>query len=316
VSPANGPIGFAIDLRQAEGTGVEAEEGAVGMSPTATGARARSRAERDAARPSSSRVRALVFGSFCVVTNGTELSARDFGGVKPKQILEILLAARGRPVPKDRLADYLWGEALPQNISATLETYVSVLRRRLDPSGRGGHEIVRTEQAAYRIPREAVELDLDVFDELVTEASSSDLPRRRRLLEEAMRLVRGEVFEDEPYAPWAEAIRDTYERRHIQALIDASEAAVLEGDRHVGADYALEATAMDPLNERGYRALMLATYALGQQEAALRAFERCRSVLAFEFGVDPLDQTMELLAAIQRHDHPEALVRRVLRSSA
>jgi hypothetical protein len=31
------------------------------------------------------------------------LGPRDFGGIKPRRLLEILLAARGRAVPKERL---------------------------------------------------------------------------------------------------------------------------------------------------------------------------------------------------------------------
>jgi DNA-binding SARP family transcriptional activator len=43
-----------------------------------------------------------------------------------------LLVERDRPVPKDRIADLLWGDRQPRRVAATIETYVSVLRRRLD----------------------------------------------------------------------------------------------------------------------------------------------------------------------------------------
>jgi SARP family transcriptional regulator, regulator of embCAB operon len=41
--------------------------------------------------------------------DGTRLGPRDLGGIKPKQILEILLCGRGRIVPKERIAELLWG---------------------------------------------------------------------------------------------------------------------------------------------------------------------------------------------------------------
>ena len=72
-----------------------------------------------------------LFGQLSFEDGEQVLGPRDFGGVKPKQLLELLLCGHGAPVSKDRLADGLWGERLPQNVEATLETYVSVLRRSL-----------------------------------------------------------------------------------------------------------------------------------------------------------------------------------------
>src|SRR5205807_2831382 len=62
------------------------------------------------------------------IEGARKLGPRDFGGSRPKQVLEILLAARGHRVPTDRLADLLWGEALPRNAAGSLQTFVSVLR--------------------------------------------------------------------------------------------------------------------------------------------------------------------------------------------
>ena len=106
-----------------------------------------------------------LFGPICVHSAGQELGPRDFGGIKPKQLLEILILARGRTVPKDRLADLLWGEKLPQRISGALENYVSVLRRNIDPDG-NGRDLVITEPGGYRFAIERVELDIERFDDL------------------------------------------------------------------------------------------------------------------------------------------------------
>ena len=76
------------------------------------------------------------------------LGVRDLGGLKPKQLLELLLIERGRPVSKDGLADQLWGEKLPQRVAATIETSVSVLRRHLEPG------LIVTEHGAFRLPTE------------------------------------------------------------------------------------------------------------------------------------------------------------------
>ena|SRR5919106_3207061 len=50
-------------------------------------------------------VRLRLFGPLLVEGTSGRLGAGDFGRLKSKQILEILLAARGHPVPKDQLAE-------------------------------------------------------------------------------------------------------------------------------------------------------------------------------------------------------------------
>jgi DNA-binding transcriptional activator of the SARP family len=48
-------------------------------------------------------------------------------------VLEILLAARGHRVPTDRLADLLWGESPPEDVTGSIQAFVSLLRRHLSP---------------------------------------------------------------------------------------------------------------------------------------------------------------------------------------
>ena len=91
-----------------------------------------------------------VFGSVHVTVDGRRLTAKDFGGRKPKQLLEILVLSSGRYVSKDQLAHLLWGDALPQNASGSLEHYVSVLRRRLSPVGRTGSAATATRTPTER----------------------------------------------------------------------------------------------------------------------------------------------------------------------
>jgi hypothetical protein len=42
---------------------------------------------------------------------GRTFGPDDFGGSRPKQLLEIMVAARGRRVPVDRVAELLWQSA-------------------------------------------------------------------------------------------------------------------------------------------------------------------------------------------------------------
>jgi SARP family transcriptional regulator, regulator of embCAB operon len=97
-----------------------------------------------------------MLGSFEVRVDGSRFGPRDLGGVKPKQLLEVLVLERGRLVPKDRIAELLWGEAPPQRVAATIETYVSVLRRRLGMGLGQGGRVILTEPGGYRVAAEEI----------------------------------------------------------------------------------------------------------------------------------------------------------------
>ncbi len=263
-------------------------------------------------QPSKLRIRLL--GRLEVACDERTLGPRDFGGIKPKQVLEILLLARGAHVTRDRLAELLWGEALPQNTDGALETYVSVLRRRLAP-GKEGHQLVLTAPGAYRFSIESAEVDLDAFDGLVRLAAAAAPHTRRDYLEEALALARGDILEDEPYAEWAFDLRDRYRERVQQATLDAASLALTEGDFAGAHAHAQAALARDRLDERACRAAMRALYALGRRHDALRACERCRELLRKELSIDPSRETEALALSIRCHTEPgevfPALISRV-----
>lgn len=64
-----------------------------------------------------------------------ELDGRpvDLGGPRQRAVLAVLLAARREVVPTDRLVDDLWGGEPPPSATASLQAYVSNLRRVLEP---------------------------------------------------------------------------------------------------------------------------------------------------------------------------------------
>jgi DNA-binding SARP family transcriptional activator len=253
-------------------------------------------------------MRVGIFGPLTVVFEDRVLGSRDFSGVKPKQLLEILVAERGHAVSKARLADLLWGDALPKNHLATLETYVSVLRQTLQPGTRARDSVLVTEHAGYRLDTTRTTVDLDEFDELLRSAVKAAPATALQLLRDALALARGQVLEDEPYAEWAEEVRTRYQQRQVHALIDAARLSLLTSEVGAAIEFAERAVSLNPLAEAGYQVLMLSYYSTWRQEEALQAFDTCRRLLADELGVDPLDQTVALHLAILRHEDVASLL--------
>jgi DNA-binding SARP family transcriptional activator len=254
-----------------------------------------------------------LFGAFEVEDGPRTLGARDLGGARPKQVLEILLAARGHRVSTDRLADLLWGDQQPRDPAGSLQTFVSVLRRRLAPDRDWARELVITETEAYRFATDLVALDLDCFDHLLERSAHEPTRTARRSLEQALALVRGDVLEDEPYAIWAEELRGTYRGRVLGAHLEAADAALAELDYGAALAHAEAAEALDGFSERAQRTAMLALYALGRQHDALATYRAFRARLDRELGLEPTSETRMLEAAILRQQEIRSLLPRAIR---
>jgi DNA-binding SARP family transcriptional activator len=234
----------------------------------------------------------------------------DLGGVRPKQVLEILLTARGHRVPIDRLAELVWGGERPQNVPGSLQTFVSTLRRHLTSDREQARALVVTENEAYRFATELVTLDLDRFDELLERSGREPTDQGRASLEEALALVRGEVLEDEPYTAWAFDVRGSYQGRVLGARLDAADAALAQLDFAAALAHAEAAAALDRFSERAYRTGMLALYALDRSHEALGRYREFRRRLDEELGLEPGSETRALESAILRQEDIHSLLPR------
>jgi DNA-binding SARP family transcriptional activator len=251
-----------------------------------------------------------LFGPLSIEEGLRSLGPRDLGGVRPKQVLQILLAARGHRVPTDRLAELLWGDDRPHNVAGSLQTFVSVLRRHLTPDRQRARELVVTEPEAYRFATELVALDLDCFDKLLERSGREPTRRARGSLEQALGLVRGDVLEDEPYATWALDVRGSYQGRVLGAHLEAADAALAEHDFVAALAHAEAAVALDRFSERAQRSEMTALYAVGRTHEALSRYRSFRMRLDEELGLEPTGETRALESAVIRQEDVYALLPR------
>jgi DNA-binding SARP family transcriptional activator len=242
-------------------------------------------------------VRAL--GTLQVVDGSHLLGPDGLGGRKPKQVLAVLLAARGHPVTKERLVDALWGEQPPRHPIATLENHVWVLRRHLRPLADDVERIIVAEPGSYRLGTDRVDLDLDRFDDLVHRSEASTSRVARGELERALSLIRGELIEDELYAPWLEPLRRTYEGRVRDAQLRYGELSLDLDDPATALAQAEQVLDNDALDERAFRLEVQALARAGEHAKALRASRAFRERLASELGIEPSPQTSAVYDALQ-----------------
>ncbi len=240
-----------------------------------------------------------IFGYVSVRDAERRLGPRDFGGRKPKQVLELLLLARGRLVSKEVLGEALWPTNGPKNVAATLDTYVCVLRQHLFTDRLTARRVLVTMPNSYCLVTDDMALDVDRFDALTRRAERAAGRRERlQLLEEALAVANGDLLEDEPYSSWAEPDRILYRERIDRARLAAARDALVEGQPSSALRHAEATLQTAPFSEGAFRIVMLANYVLGHDDLAHVTFVRCRDVLGRQLGVDPTTETAQLAAAI------------------
>ncbi|MBV9950669.1 MAG: AAA family ATPase [Acidimicrobiia bacterium] len=232
----------------------------------------------------------------------------DLGGPRQRAVLAFLLTHRREPVSLDRMIDELWGEDAPPKATASLQAYVSNLRRVLEPDRppRAPAQLLVSRPPGYALDVGDDRLDALRFEraaDAARDALTSGDPAGA--LEHAARGLdewRGEVLADFPYDDFADAERGRLTDRRVVLEQDRA-AALLALDRPDEAAALAETLTTDhPLREQAWELLMLARYRSGRQADALRAFQDARRVLGEELGLDPGPGLRRLEQQILDHD--------------
>jgi predicted ATPase/DNA-binding SARP family transcriptional activator len=209
--------------------------------------------------------------------------------------LAYLVCERHRPVPRDELAEVLWGENLPRTWETSLRVVVSKLRAWLAGAGLDRANALVSAFGCYQLalPAEAV---VDV------EQAAGELEAARRALAAgdggagrahaaAAADAAGKEFLPGVTGAWAEQQQTRLRELRVEALETLSAASAAAGDPARALAAAEEAVALEPMRESAHMRVVAAHAAAGNRGAALRAYQRLRDVLAEELGVSPSAQT-------------------------
>lgn len=231
----------------------------------------------------------------------TLIGERDLPGRQGRVALALLVAERDRPVTRDELGDELWEDDPPTAWEKAVMAVVSKLRAALRRAGLGD-DALATSFGCYQL-RLPVDTWVDV-------EAAADAAHRAEAA-----LVAGDPIAAYPWAyvayhvgrrpflagedgPWVRRKRRQLREIHLRALDCTVECAAANGETAEAIQAAEDALAIEPFRETTYQRLMRVHAAAGNRAEALRAYQRCRDVLAEELGVPPSPETDAVYTAI------------------
>jgi peptide/nickel transport system substrate-binding protein len=237
------------------------------------------------------------------------LGEERFPGRQGRLLFACLVAEQGGAVPRDELAEALWGEAPPATWEKALTVLVSKLRGLLVECGLDGAITLTSAFGSYRLNLpEGTWVDVIAAADAVAEAEAAlaadDLEHAKAAAAQGASLARPDFLSGEE-GDWVDAKRRELSDILRRALSCLAEASLRLGDAAEAAKWAEETIALEPYRETGYRHLMTAHAAAGNRAEALRVYERCRQLLATELGAYPSPETESIYRELLEAPSPE-----------
>jgi DNA-binding SARP family transcriptional activator len=228
-------------------------------------------------------------GRFRVLRGGSPIPLAAWQSRKARDLFKILVARRGRPVPRDALMESLWPGQDPAPLGNRLSVLLSTVRAVLDPDKRHGPDhFVAADRGAVWLEPEHVSVDVTEF------LSSADVAlalRRGRHVDAHERLAAaeaaytGDFLEEDAYEEWAIGIREECRAVYTQVVRALADEARARGDTDPATRFYLRILERDPYDESAHLGLVTALEAAGRHGEARRCF-RTYCARMDEIGVE------------------------------
>ena len=197
------------------------------------------------------------------------------------------LVALGGSLPRERVAAWLWPEVPAKTAQVSLRQRLFKLRQL------SGHPLI--ESGTTLALAAGVRVDAAVAEP----ADDGDL-------------LGGFDYGDlEALDEWVLAERERLARVRLEQQLARAAKLESEGALAGAIELCERIVAKAPWQEHAWRRLMRAHYQRGDRAAAIDAFERCERYVRGERGSRPSDETLALLASIERLQAPAPAVRRL-----
>ena len=228
------------------------------------------------------------------------------GGPRPRSLLAALAVNRRRAVSSTALADMVWNEDPPDAYAASLQVFVSNIRRALRNSGVEPTEVLRTESSGYRLEIADDACDLGRFqaarDAGNRAAAAGDHAKASGLFATALGEWKGRALSDLAGLGFADGFATAMEEERLLAVSARFDAEIACGRAAAVIGELVALTTDYPLREPLWGQLITALYLSERHADALEACRKVRSVLAEELGIDPGPALLDLEQRVLRQE--------------
>jgi DNA-binding SARP family transcriptional activator len=239
-------------------------------------------------------LRIFLAGELAIEHRDILVRGERFPGLQGRIVFAMLAAEHRRSLSRTEIEEELWGEAPPPASDVAIRALASKLRALLASAGLESITLANAFGAYQLVLPTGTWVDVEAAAQAIhraepalREGTLGDAVGWGRVADSiAMR-----PFLDGADGPWVRSMRERLRGIRLRALECLSAAWLRLGDPAQAARDAAEGLALDPFREPSHRLLIRSLFEDGDRAGALRAYERCRSVLAEELGANPSPET-------------------------
>jgi DNA-binding SARP family transcriptional activator len=225
-----------------------------------------------------------VLGPLQVTVDGAPV---PLGTPKQRAVLAVLVMNRNRPVGIDSLVTAAWEQWPPSEARASLHSYISNLRRLLGDS----RAMLANAPPGYRLTVDDAACDIGRFvlekNAGVQAAAAGRFEEASEHLSKALSEWRGAVLEDLRDFQFVDAFATALTEDKVVAHTARAEAEIACGRGFAVIGELESLTVEHPYREPLWAQLITAYYLAERQSDALDAFQRLKTTLADDLGIDP-----------------------------
>jgi SARP family transcriptional regulator, regulator of embCAB operon len=236
------------------------------------------------------------------------------GTPKQRAVLAVLVMNRNRPVGIDSLITAAWEQWPPSEARASLHSYISNLRRLLGDS----RSMLENAPPGYRLTVGDTACDIGRFvlekTAGVQAAAAGRFEQASDHLTTALAEWRGPVLEDLRDFQFVDAFATALTEDKVVAHTARAEAEIACGRGYAVIGELESLTVEHPYREPLWAQLIIAYYLADRQSEALDAYQRLKTTLADDLGIDPGSTLRALQERILRQEPLD--VKRAARTTA
>jgi ATP/maltotriose-dependent transcriptional regulator MalT/DNA-binding SARP family transcriptional activator len=212
---------------------------------------------------------------------------------KPLEMLKAIIALGGMNVPGERLTDALWPDSDGSLAQKSFEMTLSRLRRLL-----GGENFVRYSAGQLSLDPLRCWVDSLIEERIFGKIGKSQADQAAQLCEKAVGLYKGPFLPSDNNLPWVLSRRERLKNGLLRILITAGDHYERNGLWDKAVESYLQGVDTDNLAELFYQRLMVCYQRLGNKAEAIKTYNRCRSQLKDNLGVEPSAETRAVYSTV------------------
>jgi len=223
-------------------------------------------------------------GGFRVLHRGAPIPHNAWQSRKARDLLKILIARRGGPVPRDVIYELLWPEVDPARASGRLSVAISTLRSVLDQEREFSPDrYVVSGEGVVWLRYDYVEVDIESFLRTANAALATvDIAG----LAAAEAAYAGDFCEEDESADWARALREEARAAYVAVARSLAQHHAARGEDETAVRYLLRLLACEPFDESAHLMLVREFDTAGRPGDARRTYRAYVARMA-ELDVEP-----------------------------